>query len=184
MPRLRGQWRQQQAPRHQRDAELHHGARTGAIHQAADQRADAGRNQKAERERACRDPAFPAELIDDGGKEQRKGGAGIDADRHGDERHGDDDPAVKEGKPLRVMHRHSGARVKRANLRCAIAHRGISRFRVWSGACHRAAQSADPLGPSRNDAVKALPGALPGEKELGIPGVMMPGNAGHGPVVL
>jgi hypothetical protein len=22
---------------------------------------------------------------------------------------------------------------------------------VWSGACHRAAQSADPLGPSRND---------------------------------
>src|SRR6266436_9955323 len=28
---------------------------------------------------------------------------------------------------------------------------GISRFRVWSGACHRAAQGADPLGPSRND---------------------------------
>src|ERR1700731_4433998 len=27
---------------------------------------------------------------------------------------------------------------------------GISRFRVWSGACHRAAQSADPVGPSRN----------------------------------
>jgi hypothetical protein len=24
---------------------------------------------------------------------------------------------------------------------------------VWSGACHRAAQSADPLGPSRNDGV-------------------------------
>jgi hypothetical protein len=28
---------------------------------------------------------------------------------------------------------------------------GISRFRVWSGACHRAALRADPLGPSRND---------------------------------
>src|ERR1700732_3981174 len=25
---------------------------------------------------------------------------------------------------------------------------------VWSGACHRAAQSADPLGPSRNDQIK------------------------------
>src|SRR5229473_3497616 len=34
--------------------------------------------------------------------------------------------------------RHSGARVS-ANLRCAIAHRGISRFQVWS------------FGPSRND---------------------------------
>jgi hypothetical protein len=27
---------------------------------------------------------------------------------------------------------------------------------VWSGACHRAARSADPLGPSRNDDCKAL----------------------------
>src|SRR5712664_2461873 len=29
--------------------------------------------------------------------------------------------------------------------RCAIAHRGISRFRVRCGACHRAALCADPL---------------------------------------
>src|SRR5450756_1889176 len=30
---------------------------------------------------------------------------------------------------------------------------------VWSGACHRAAQSADPLGPSRNDSGMRLPAA-------------------------
>src|SRR5450631_4628870 len=31
---------------------------------------------------------------------------------------------------------------------------------VWSGACHRAAQSADPLGPSRNDGVWTQAAAL------------------------
>src|ERR1700692_1817244 len=35
-------------------------------------------------------------------------------------------------------------RIADANLRCAIAHRGILRFRVWS------------FGPSRNDGVKAF----------------------------
>src|SRR5260221_13976574 len=38
------------------------------------------------------------------------------------------------------------------DLRCAIAHRGISRFRVRCGACHRAALCADPLASPRNDA--------------------------------
>jgi hypothetical protein len=37
------------------------------------------------------------------------------------------------------------------DLRCAIAHRGISRFRVRCGACHRAALCADPLASPRND---------------------------------
>src|SRR5450756_1482256 len=37
------------------------------------------------------------------------------------------------------------------DLRCAIAHRGISRFRVRCGACHRAALRADPLASPRND---------------------------------
>ncbi len=36
-------------------------------------------------------------------------------------------------------------------LWCAMAHLRISRFRVRSGARHRAALRADPLGPSRND---------------------------------
>src|SRR5262245_2332117 len=31
---------------------------------------------------------------------------------------------------------------------------GISRFRAWSGACHRAALRADPLGSSRNDSAE------------------------------
>src|ERR1700730_10331179 len=39
------------------------------------------------------------------------------------------------------------------DLRCAIAHRGISRFRVRSGACHRAALRAEPLASPRNDGV-------------------------------
>src|SRR5258705_9816966 len=43
-------------------------------------------------------------------------------------------------------------RVADANLRCAIAHRGISRFRVRCGACHRAGQRPDPLASPRNDA--------------------------------
>ena len=99
MPWLRRQRREQHAARHQRDAKLHHGAGADAIHQPADQRTHDAGNHKAEREGARRDAALPAELIDDRRKEQRKGGAGVDADRHGDEGHGDDDPAVKEGKP-------------------------------------------------------------------------------------
>src|SRR6266436_1632591 len=39
------------------------------------------------------------------------------------------------------------------DLRCAIAHRGISRFRARCGACHRAALCADPLASPRNDGV-------------------------------
>ena len=99
MPGLCRQRRQQQPSRHQRDAEFHHRARAGAIHQPADQRADGAGNHEAERERAGRDPALPAELVDDRRKEQRKRGARVDPDRHGDERHRDDDPAVEEGKP-------------------------------------------------------------------------------------
>src|SRR5712671_5789608 len=37
------------------------------------------------------------------------------------------------------------------DVRCAIAHRGISRFRARCGACHRAALCADPLASPRND---------------------------------
>src|SRR5450756_3214715 len=37
------------------------------------------------------------------------------------------------------------------DLRCAIAHRGISRFRVRCGACHRTALGADPVASPRND---------------------------------
>jgi|GEM_PF-5983260 hypothetical protein len=36
-------------------------------------------------------------------------------------------PALPCKQESEFFHRHSGARVKRANLRCAIAHRGISR---------------------------------------------------------
>src|ERR1700682_5294270 len=53
------------------------------------------------------------------------------------------------------------------DLRCAIAHRGISRFRVRYGACHRAARRADPLASPRNDDLKLdIFGLLPGEYRL------------------
>src|ERR1700730_14176442 len=42
------------------------------------------------------------------------------------------------------------------DLRCAIAHRGISRFRVRCGACHRAALRADPLASPRNDGAQPI----------------------------
>src|SRR6266436_9175323 len=42
------------------------------------------------------------------------------------------------------------------DLRCAIAHRGTSRFRVRCGACHLAALCADPLASLRNDGLKPL----------------------------
>jgi hypothetical protein len=44
------------------------------------------------------DAAIPSELADDRRKEQRERRPRIDADRHGDERHHDDQPAVEEGK--------------------------------------------------------------------------------------
>jgi hypothetical protein len=42
------------------------------------------------------DAMRPAELVDDRRKEQRKGGAGVDAEGHRDEGHGYDHPAVEE----------------------------------------------------------------------------------------
>ena len=43
---------------------------------------------------------------------------------------------------------------REANLRCAIVHRGTTRFRVRCGACHRAGQRPDPLASPRNDGVR------------------------------
>ena len=98
MPGLRRQRRQQQPAAHQRDAELHHPARPEAIHHAADQRTDGGGYHKAEREGARGEATLPSELADDRRKEQRERRPRIDADRHGDERHHNDQPAVEEGK--------------------------------------------------------------------------------------
>jgi hypothetical protein len=44
-------------------------------------------------------------------------------------------------------------RNERGNIESAILRIPNCTSEVWSGACHRAAQSADPLGPSRNDDV-------------------------------
>ena len=98
MPGLRRQRRQQQPATHQRDAELHHPARTEAIHHAADQRTDASGDHEAEGESARREATVPSELADDRRKEQRERSPRIDADRHGDEGHHNDQPAVEEGK--------------------------------------------------------------------------------------
>jgi hypothetical protein len=102
MPGLRRQRREQQTAAHQRDAKLHHPARTEAIHQAADQRTDGTRYHKAEGEGARGDPTLPSELGNDRRKEQRERRPRIDADRHGDKRHRDDQPAVEEGKTHQV----------------------------------------------------------------------------------
>src|SRR3954468_14554114 len=44
-----------------------------------------------------------------------------------------------------------------ADLRCAIAHRGILGLRVRSGACHWGARRADPLALPRNDGLAFRP---------------------------
>ena len=105
MPGLRRQRREQQPAAHQRDAELHHPTRPEAIHHAPDQRTDGPRYHKAEGKRAGGDAALPPELGNDRRKEQRERGARIDADRHGDERHHNDQPAVEEGKTHRGFSR-------------------------------------------------------------------------------
>ena len=102
MPGLRRQRREQQAAAHQRDAEFHHRARTEAIHHAPDQRTDGTGNHEAKGKRARGDAAIPSELADDRRKEQRERRPRIDADRHGDERHRNDQPAVEERKTHRV----------------------------------------------------------------------------------
>jgi len=66
-----------QPSRHQRDAEFHHGARAGAIHQNGRSAADSPGYQKPNEKAPARDPALPPKLIDDRRKEQRKGGAGV-----------------------------------------------------------------------------------------------------------
>src|SRR6185312_1286729 len=95
---------------HQRNTKLHHRARTGAIHQTADQRAHEARYDKTEGEGARSDAALPAELVQDRREEQRERGARVDADPHRDEGDGDDDPAVEERKFERRLPRH-GRRV-------------------------------------------------------------------------
>ena len=60
---------------------------------------------EVEGERTGGDAALPSELANDRRKEQRERGARVDADRHGDERHRDDQPAVEEGKTHRETFR-------------------------------------------------------------------------------
>jgi hypothetical protein len=105
LPRRLDQGRQQQAAAHQHDARLDHQQRAARIHHPPDQRRHQGRYQKAERERPGGDAAAPTELVEHGRKQQRIGGAGIDPDRHRDERHRHQHPAVEEGQPPRAPHR-------------------------------------------------------------------------------
>src|SRR5262249_17807362 len=51
-------------------------------------------DEKAEGERAGRHTPVPAELVEDGRKEQRERRARVDAEPHGDEDDSHDDPAV------------------------------------------------------------------------------------------
>ena len=55
-----------------------------------------------------------------------------------------------------MLHEGVGGKLGYAVIpgRCVSIEPGISRFRVWSGACHRAALCADPVGPSRNDSLR------------------------------
>ncbi len=154
MPWLRRQRRQQQPAAHQRDAELHHPARTEAIHHAADQRTDGSRYHKAERERARGEATVPPELADDRRKEQRERGPRIDADRHGDEGHHNDQPAVEERKSyhrvsifgrlgadclVKITLAAAGSAVKDAASRCWRSRRRPE---------PRLPQSARPAAPS------------------------------------
>ena len=97
MPRFAGQRREQEACRHHYHAQLHHGARSRAVHQAAHQRAEDRRDHEAERKGAGRHAALPAELIDDRCEQERERRARIHADPHRHEGDRDDDPAVEEG---------------------------------------------------------------------------------------
>src|SRR5664279_710619 len=54
------------------------------------------------------------------------------------------------------------------DLRCAIAHRGISRFRVRRGACQRAALCADPLASPRNDGYAFSCGRAVDERDVAL----------------
>ena len=80
--RARGRGRDEQ--HHAADSMTKRGPFT--VHQPADERADQRRDEEAEREHARDDAAVPAEFVEDRRKQQREGGARIDADRHGDER--------------------------------------------------------------------------------------------------
>ena len=116
VPGLSRQRREQQPAPHQHDTGQHHRARTGAVHQAADQRADNRRRHKAKGECAGGDTALPAEFGEDRREEQREGGTRVDADRHGDEGDGDNHPAVEKWKLLALHGRRVQCSVLTAPL--------------------------------------------------------------------
>ena len=95
VPGLRGQRGQNQPPARDHDADERHPAWATRIHEPAKRWAQKSRDQKAERKGAGRHAAIPAELLQDGRKEEREGRACIDAHRHGDEHHRHHDPSIE-----------------------------------------------------------------------------------------
>ena len=73
--------------------------------------------QKADREGAGDRRPVPAELVEDRREEQREGGPRVDPDRHRDERHRHDHPAVEEGQPGQARSGGTGADVRTARGR-------------------------------------------------------------------
>ena len=102
VPRLTHERSQQQPRRHDAHSQLDHDPRPAAIHESADEGAQDRGDQKAEGECAGRQAALPAEFVEDRREEEREGGARVDADRHGDEGDGHDDPTVEEGQARRL----------------------------------------------------------------------------------
>ena len=110
LPWLMHQCCQQQSGAHQHRADLNHQPRSAQIHQPPDHRRDDRGHQKPEREGAGGHAALPAELVEDRRKQQRKGGAGVDPDRHRHKGDRDQQPAVKErqAKAARPFRQRSG----------------------------------------------------------------------------
>jgi hypothetical protein len=80
------------------DAQQHDRARTAPVDQAAQHGPENRRGQETERERTGREPARPAELVQDRREHQRERRARVDADAHRHEGDGDDHPAVEHRK--------------------------------------------------------------------------------------
>jgi hypothetical protein len=98
VPRLRDQRGECHAAADEDDPEAQHPPRALLVHEHAEERRADGRDHESDRERAGREPAIPAELVEDRRVQQRERGPRVDADSHGDKRHRHHDPTVEEGK--------------------------------------------------------------------------------------
>ena len=172
-PGLLGQRGQQQAAAHQQDAGFDNQPRVPPVAEPSDDWRHDCRDQETKRKGSGDDPASPPELIQDWRQQQGERGSGIDRDRHRDERHADQEPAVEKWRPEASPFSHADLPSHR-EIRFSGTSSAATRGEIFSAISLARSSSIPSVQPETCGVISTLGSSWKGR----VAGAAFPGSRG------